>query len=147
MLLIILPFIQSQTVAFVDATFNSGAFSYDQAKCSRDTGLIVNAIAMDLLQESTSDSNFAGIQYWNQDTYTGQIPSEITATIAAMQNAIKAGRSGRTEAAQLSAFDANTVEIAQAQADAVAKMYDDQKRALETELAATLATRVETIVS
>ena len=78
------PFIQSQTVAFVDATFNSGAFSYDQAKCSRDTGLIVNAIAMDLLQESTSDSNFAGIQYWNQDTYTGQIPSEITATIAAI---------------------------------------------------------------
>ena len=78
------PFIQSQTVAWVDATFNSGSFTYNQLKCSRDTGLVVNAIAMDLLQDSTSDSQFAGIQYWNQDTYTGEIPSEITATIAAI---------------------------------------------------------------
>ena len=78
------PFIQSQTVAYVDETFNSGAFSYDQAKCARDTGLIINAIAMDMLYNSISDSVFAGIQYWNQGTYTGQIPSEITATIAAI---------------------------------------------------------------
>jgi len=78
------PFIQSQTVAYVDATFNSGAFSYDQTKCARDTGLIINAIAMDLLCNSTSDSTFAGIQYWNQGTYTGDIPSEITQTIAAI---------------------------------------------------------------
>ena len=78
------PFIQSQTVAWVDATFNSGAFTYNQLKCTRDTGLVVNAIAMDLLQDSTSDSQFSGIQYWNQDSYTGNIPSEITATIAAI---------------------------------------------------------------
>ena len=78
------PFIQSQTVAWVDSTFNSGAFTYNQLKCTRDTGLVVNAIAMDLLQDSTSDSQFTGIQYWNQDTYTGNIPSEITATIAAI---------------------------------------------------------------
>jgi hypothetical protein len=78
------PFIQSQTVAYVDATFNSGAFSYDQSKCARDTGLIINAIAMDMLYNSISDSTFAGIQYWNQGTYTGDIPSEITQTIAAI---------------------------------------------------------------
>ena len=78
------PFIQSQTVAWVDATFNSGSFSYNKIKCARDTGLIINAIANDMLYESTSDSTFAGIQYWNQSTYTGQIPSEITATIAAI---------------------------------------------------------------
>jgi len=78
------PFIQSQTVAFVDTTFNSGAFSYDQAKCARDTGLIIHAIAMDMLYNSTSDSVFAGTQYWNQGTYTGNIPSEIAQTIAAI---------------------------------------------------------------
>jgi len=78
------PFIQSQTVAWVDATFNSGSFSYNKIKCQRDTGLIVNAIAQDMLYDSTSDSTFAGIQYWNQDGYTGQIPTEITATIQAI---------------------------------------------------------------
>ena len=78
------PFIQSQTVAWVDATFNSGGFTYDQVKCQRDTGLILNAIAQDMRNDSTSDSTFAGIQYWNQDSYTGQIPNEITATIAAI---------------------------------------------------------------
>jgi hypothetical protein len=78
------PFIQAQVVAFIDDTFNSGSFTYDQVKCARDTGLIVNAIATDMLYDSTSDSTFAGLQYWSQDTLTGQIPSEITATIAAI---------------------------------------------------------------
>ena len=78
------PFIQSQVVAFVENTFNSGAFTYNQNKCRRDTGLIINAIAMDMLQESRSDSTFAGIQYWNQGTYTGDIPNEIVQTIAAI---------------------------------------------------------------
>lgn len=78
------PFIQSQTVAWVDATFNSGSFTYNKTKCERDTELIINAIAQDMLQDSTSDSTFSGIQYWNQASLTGQIPSEITATIAAI---------------------------------------------------------------
>lgn len=78
------PFVQSQTVAFVDNTFNSGSFTYNKIKCRRDTGLIIDAIAQDMLHDDTSDSTFAGIQYWNQDGYTGQIPSEITATIAAI---------------------------------------------------------------
>lgn len=46
-------------------------------------------------------------------------------------------KSGRAEAAQLSAYDSNTLEIAQAQADAVAKIYDDKIRTLKAELAAT----------
>jgi hypothetical protein len=78
------PFVQSQTVAWVDATFNSGGFTYNKIKCARDTGLIIHAIAQDMLQESTSDSTFAGVQYWNQGTYTGSIPAEITATIQAI---------------------------------------------------------------
>jgi hypothetical protein len=78
------PFIQSQTVAWVDDTFNSGGFTYNQIKCERDTGLIVNSIAQDMLQDSTSNSVFSGLQYWNQGNYTGNIPSEITATIQAI---------------------------------------------------------------
>lgn len=47
------------------------------------------------------------------------------------------GNSGRNEAAQLAAISVKTVELAQAQADAIAKMYDDQVRLLEKELAST----------
>jgi hypothetical protein len=45
--------------------------------------------------------------------------------------------SGRTEAAQIAALSSNALAIAQAQADATEKMYDDQRRALEVQLAAT----------
>jgi TP901 family phage tail tape measure protein len=57
--------------------------------------------------------------------------------IRAMNESRAKGNSGRTEAAQLAAISVKTVELAQAQADAVAKMYDDQTRLLEKELAST----------
>jgi hypothetical protein len=43
-------------------------FPYNKAKCARDTGLIVDALAQDLLFDGNpnSQSVFAGIQYWNQ---------------------------------------------------------------------------------
>lgn len=77
------PFMQSQVVAYIDNTFNSGSFVYNTSTCKRDTGLIVNAIATDMLYNSTSDSTFAGLQYWSQSALTGQIPAEITATVSA----------------------------------------------------------------
>jgi hypothetical protein len=45
-------------------------FPYDKSKCARDTGLIVDALAQDLLfdQNPNSQSVFAGIQYWNQSS-------------------------------------------------------------------------------
>ena len=76
-------FIQEQIIAYTDQ--NNIEFSYNTATCHRDTGLIVDAIGMDMLYDSTSDSVFSGLQYWNQDVgFTGSIPSEITATIAAI---------------------------------------------------------------
>ena len=84
------PFLQAQVVSYIDQTFNSGVdFAttnpyYNSSTCARDVGLIVDAISMDMLYGSTSDSTFAGLQYWNHGTYTGQIPSEITATTAAI---------------------------------------------------------------
>ena len=81
------PFIQSQVVAFVDNTFNSGSFSYDVAKCQRDTALIINAIAMDMLYNGTSDSTFAGLQYYTQSSTVGTLPaSELAATIGAINH-------------------------------------------------------------
>jgi len=74
-------FIQEQVVAFVDQTFNSGNFVYDQIKCARDTGLILESIAIDMLQDSTSESIFAGLQYWRQSGYVDAIGSQFTATI------------------------------------------------------------------
>ena len=59
-------------------------FVFNTSTCYRDTGLIVDSLAFDLLYEGTSQSQFSGLQYWNQGSYTGQIPSEITATIAAI---------------------------------------------------------------
>ena len=80
------PFMQSQVVAFIDNAFNSGSFVYNTSTCKRDTGLIINAIATDMLYDSNSDSTFAGLQYWSQSALTGNIPSEITATIAAISH-------------------------------------------------------------
>jgi hypothetical protein len=78
------PFLQEQVVAYVDHTFNSGSFVYDQAKCYRDTGLIIDTIGMDMLCQTHSDSTFAGLQYWNQGGLTGQVVTELTTTTDAI---------------------------------------------------------------
>ena len=75
-------FLMNETVSYVDAIY--GGFTYDEAKCSRDTGLIVDSIAIDMLYDSISQSTFAGLQYWNQTSYTGDIPNEIVQTRAAI---------------------------------------------------------------
>ena len=85
LLLANIPFMQSQVVSFVDQTFNSGNFTYNQATCYRDVGLIIDAIGLDMLYQGTTESNFAGLQYWNQDIgYTGLIAEEITTTTNAI---------------------------------------------------------------
>lgn len=77
-------FIRAETIAFINNTYNTG-FLYDKGKCRRDTGLIVDSIAFDLLYDGLTESTFAGLQYWNQDTYTGTIQSEITTTTNAIR--------------------------------------------------------------
>lgn len=71
-------FIAEETVAYVSG------FTYDSAKCERDAGLIVDAISFDLLYGGTSQSVFAGLQYWNKTGYVGNVSSEITTTTAAI---------------------------------------------------------------
>ncbi len=74
--------IMDQVVGYVDATF--GGFTYDEIKCERDAGLIVDSLAFDLLYDGNSQSKFAGLQYWSQGNYTGNIPNEITTTTEAI---------------------------------------------------------------
>jgi hypothetical protein len=79
------PFLQAQVVSFLEQTYNRGStLIYSTASCYRDTGLIVDAIGMDLLFDGTSDSVFSGLQYWSQGQYTGQIASQLTTTTAAI---------------------------------------------------------------
>ena len=55
--------------------------NYDQAQCSRDTGLVVDSLAFDLAYQSNTQSAFAGLQYWSQST--SAIQNQATETIAA----------------------------------------------------------------
>ena len=59
---------------------------YNKIKCKRDAGLIVDSVAFDIKYSTTtfSQSTFAGIQYWNQDGYVGDIANELTTTTAAV---------------------------------------------------------------
>jgi len=85
LLLANIPFLQSQVVSFVDQTFNSGSFSYDKSQCYRDTGLIIDAIGLDMLYQGQTETTFAGLQYWSQDVgYTGLIAEEIATTTNAI---------------------------------------------------------------
>lgn len=79
-------FIKDETVGYVDGIYKS--FTYDAAKCYRDTGLIVDAVAFDLAYGGTSQSTFAGLQYWSQTGNTESvIPGELTTTTAAIEYA------------------------------------------------------------
>ena len=76
-------YIQNKVVAYVDTVF--GGFTYDKVKCARDSGLIVDSLAFDLLYQGNSQSAFAGLQYWNQTGgYIDTIGQEITTTTNAI---------------------------------------------------------------
>ena len=74
--------IQDNTISWINSTYP--AFGYNQETCSRDTGLIVDSLAFDLLYDGTSQSTFAGLQYWSHNGYTGEIAQEITTTTNAI---------------------------------------------------------------
>ena len=74
-------FIAEETVAYINS------FSYNTTACYRDTGFIVDSIAFDLLYNGTSQSTFAGLQYWSQDNYVGNFFSELTTTTNAIIHA------------------------------------------------------------
>lgn len=78
-------FIQQDTINWINNTFL--AFPYSEVKCRRDTGLIIDSIAFDLLYPTAdyNQSTFAGLQYWNQDNLVTGITDEITTTTNAIR--------------------------------------------------------------
>ena len=78
-----IEFLSDEIVSWVNSNYPAVFNTFNT--CYRDTGLIVDTIGMDMLYNSSSDSTFAGLQYWSQDLgYVGAIPTESTATIAAI---------------------------------------------------------------
>lgn len=57
--------------------------SYNQAKCSRDTGLIVDSLAFDIAYAGNTQSTFSGLQYYAQAE--SSIPGQAEETVAALE--------------------------------------------------------------
>ena len=76
-------YLKAEAIAWVEA---NKEFRYDPTKCARDVGLIVQSLAVDLAfpTNTFSQSTFAGLQYWNQNSYVGEIASEVTTTTNAI---------------------------------------------------------------
>ena len=81
-------FMQENTLNYINNNlcFPPKVLPYNKIKCKRDVGLIIDSIAFDMVYSTTtfSQSTFAGIQYWNQDGYVGDILNELTTTTAAI---------------------------------------------------------------
>jgi hypothetical protein len=77
-------FIQEDTINYINQVVKQ--FPYGKSKYKRDFGLIIDSIANDMLYPTPefSQSNFSGLQYWEQTSYAGTIGQEITTTTAAM---------------------------------------------------------------
>jgi hypothetical protein len=73
------PFIQAETIAFVSSSWSS--LNYSEAKCKRDVGLIVDAVATDILYGGNQRSSIAGEYYFKYPSQaTGsQIDSTLNA--------------------------------------------------------------------
>ena len=78
-------FIQEDTINYINNLVQT--FPYSERKCRRDTGLIVDSIAFDLLYPTPeqSQSTFAGLQYWSQDDYVGDIALQVNPTVEAIK--------------------------------------------------------------
>lgn len=76
-------FLQAEIIAYINTQFNT--FTYNKIDCARDTKLIVDSVAFDLLTNGSTQSIFSGLQYWSQGSTT--IPNESAQTLAAIARA------------------------------------------------------------
>jgi hypothetical protein len=75
-------FIVEEIISYINNLYNPNAFQYDQAKCYRDTGLIVDAVSQDILLGGNAKSLEAGLSYWTQGyNYVG---TQLTTTTMAI---------------------------------------------------------------
>jgi len=79
-------FIQENTINYINWNLVGGSLPYNKIKCARDSGIIIDSIAADLLHPTTahSQTTFAGLQYYSQNGYIGNIGTEIVETTRAI---------------------------------------------------------------
>ena len=74
-------FLQEEIMAYLDTQY----FVFDGAKCSRDTGLILDAIRRDVLTGSNFNSVFAGLAYRSGNASTEVVVNDqLTETVGAI---------------------------------------------------------------
>lgn len=74
------------TITFIQTTFQD--FVYDNAKCSRDVGYIVDGLTYDILYQGNSATIRSADAYWitlDGSTYTTQVPGQQSVTAQAIQ--------------------------------------------------------------
>ena len=75
------PFVAQRTTDFLDANYQGG-FNYDEALCYRDVGLILDAMAIDIITGGTYQSINAGKSYYrNSSARAVAIGSQLTETL------------------------------------------------------------------
>lgn len=75
-------FLKEEVISFIDRTYNIGSFQYDEAKCYRDIGLIVDAVSQDILLGGNQKSVEAGLAYWSSGA--NAVANEVSTTTAAI---------------------------------------------------------------
>ena len=83
--------------------------NFNNDKCSRDTGLIVDSLAIDLAYGSNTQSNFAALQYWAQSTTA--IPNQAPETIAAFTYAKNLATNIIANVAITSQYQSNVAQV------------------------------------
>lgn len=76
--------IAQSTTNYLDATYQGG-FSYNQATCLRDVGLIIEAMAIDLIVGGTYQTVNAGKSYYRNASALLAIGSQYTQTLDAIK--------------------------------------------------------------
>lgn len=101
-------FIQEQVIKFINANFVN--FTYDQAKCERDTGLIIDAVALDIALGSNYKAVTAGLAYTRANSEYLQ-DNQILQTKFAIRQAQSLGAEFMTDSTALSRYNAAYDEI------------------------------------
>ena len=102
-------FIQSQVIKWIDANFVN--FQYDETKCRRDLGLIIDAVALDFAIGSNYKAVTTGLSYRRENAYT-VIQDQILQTKSAILQAQQEGLSFvSTNATALSRYNTAFAEI------------------------------------
>jgi hypothetical protein len=101
-------FIQSQVIKWIDANFVN--FQYDEDKCRRDLGLIIDAVALDFVIGTNYKAVTTGLSYRRANAYT-VIEDQILQTKSAILQAQIEGSSLITNPTALGRYNTAFAEI------------------------------------